>query len=217
MNQETQIKDKPFAMQRSVLHNLVLGLGKRTTLVAAVLVVVGLNIYWSLTLSAFGAQFETVARTRLLDLANVGSILSVEEAAALLDSYGAEARSLYFQFFVLDNLMPPIVFGAIAVLWVALLKNRRAPIAKWFLRSPLLLAPFGVGLFDVLENLTFVSYLAGPQAGSMAMLQAGLVFVRIKAAFLFTSFGLTAVVLVLAIVFAITERRRAANPTVSMA
>jgi hypothetical protein len=209
--------DKPFAMQRSVLHNLVLSIGSRTTIVAAVLLVVGLNVYWTFTLNAFGAHFEAVAGAQLLDLANVGSILPVAEAARLLESYSTEARSLYFQFFVLDNLMPPIVFGAIAVLWVSLLQNRRAKVANWFLRSPLLLVPFGVGLFDVLENLTFVSYLAGPHAGSLGLLQVGLTFVRIKAAFLFASFGATAVILIAAIVLALVERRQAKTATVSIA
>ena len=211
MKQEHNLTDKPFAMQRSVLHNLVRTLGTRTTIVAAVLLVVGLNSYWAFTLNSFGAHFASVAGAQLLDLANLGSILPMDKAALLLDGYTEEARSLYFQFFVIDNLMPPIVFGAISILWVAVLKKRSTRIARWFLRSPLLLIPFGVGLFDVLENLTFVGYLAGPQVGSIALLQMGLIFVRIKAVFLFASFGLTAVVVVATIVMGFTERRHAKN------
>jgi hypothetical protein len=170
--------------------------------------ILALNIYWSGTLNAFGAHFEAVAGAPLLDLQNVGSILSAEDAAALVGSYSLEARSLYWSFFILDNLMPPLVFGVFALLWVYCLRRIDARWAARLLASPFLLLPFGVGLFDLAENLTFVLALAAEPETMVSTLQTGLLFVNAKAICLFATFGLTPLLIAAALV----SRLRGARP-----
>ena len=157
------------------------------------LVIIGLNIYWSLTLNAFGAHFQQVAGTTLLDLENVGGILSPQAAADHISAYSTEARSLYWQFFTLDNLMPPLVFGSFVLLWIYCLHRTRFNLARSIEASPVLFIPFGVGLFDVLENVAFVTAISSPQMTSLLPLQIGTAFVYLKAICLFATFGLTIV------------------------
>jgi hypothetical protein len=169
-----------------------------------ILLVVGLNGYWSLTLEAIGSHFQQIAGAPLLDLQNVNGILSAEAALALVADYSPEARNFYWIFFVLDNLMPPIVFGSFSLLWAYLLQ--RFP-ANWttLATSPLLFVPWGVGLFDIWENLCFVLAMNAEPASALPTMQIGITLVYLKATCLFLTFGLTPVFVIVA---AITQLRQ---------
>ena len=188
------------------MRQLLLSVGKRWPVSGIVALVIGLNVYWSVLLEQFGAHFERVAGAPLLDLENVESILSASEAAALIARYSQEGQTLYWQFFVLDTLFPPIVFASFALLWVAMLKNVTAPLVVRFLNSPLLLIPLGVGFFDWWENLAFVTAVTTPAAATLPLLQIGLAFVWLKAICLFSTFGLTLGVILVRILLAIRPR-----------
>jgi hypothetical protein len=188
-----------------LLQNALYTLSGRLSLGWIVLLIAGLNIYWSLTLGAFGAHFQQAAGVPLLDLQNVSGVLTADAALALITQYSPEARSLYWAFFILDTLMPPLVFGSFGVLWAFLL--RRFPQRLTFLAaSPLILLPVGVGLFDWLENLCFVMAMAATTGDALPLVQLGQLFVTLKAACLFATFGLTPVFAVIALVSWIRSR-----------
>jgi len=176
------------------------------------ILIVGLNIYWGLTLSAFGSHFEQLANAPLLDLENVGSILSPEAAMTLVTSYSSEARSLYWVFFILDNLIPPIVFGSFALLWAYAIRHFPPDWANRLLRSHLLLLPLGVGLFDCLENLCFVLVISGNQELEFQIMQLGLIFVYLKAICLFLVFGVTPLLILTALVSRIRRGSHQMSP-----
>lgn len=166
--------------------------GTRLPLPLILIVIVGLNVYWSFTLSAFGTQFEQVSGYQPLDLQNVQQILSPQAAIAQAATYSAEAKAMYWSFFILDNLMPPLVFGSFILLWASVLARNPNPVTQRILGSPLMFIPLGVGLFDCMENLAFmtaIARLAEPQA--TAIMQLGLTFVQLKAICLFATFGIT--------------------------
>ncbi|MDJ0757498.1 MAG: hypothetical protein QNJ45_28450 [Ardenticatenaceae bacterium] len=173
------------------MRKLIVFLGEKIHPAAVIALVVGLNAYWTGILEAFGAHFVTVSGFPLLDLQNVERILSAGEAQALIANYGPEAQTLYWSFFIMDNLMPPLVFSSFAVLWVVLLRRFPHRIADRLLNSPLLLVPLGVGLFDWLENLCFVTAIT-TESNSLLLLRIGLGFVWLKAICLFATFILTA-------------------------
>jgi len=177
--------------------------------ITIVLIIVALNISWTLTLDMFGRHFQAVAGAPLLDLQNVRSILSVDQAAALISTYSNEAKSLYWSFFIMDNLMPPLVFGAFALLWAKLFHDSALVLFKRLTDSPILLLPLGVGLFDWFENLAFITAMVTlPDAGARTALQIGLIFVQLKALCLFATFGLTMAFLVYAAVGWLGRRLR---------
>ncbi|NOK62762.1 MAG: hypothetical protein GFH27_549305n184 [Chloroflexi bacterium AL-W] len=176
----------------TTIYSLAKGLGLPLSLVT----VVGLNTYWVLTLNAFGVHFAQVAGAPLLDLENVRGILDATAALTLIQSYSPDARNLYWVFFVLDNLMPPIVFGSFALLWISLLSYLPGRWGDVLPTSPLILLPLGVGFFDCLENLCFVAAMsADPQAG-LSIMRVGILFVYLKALFLFLTFGLTPIFII---------------------
>lgn len=170
---------------RHAIHKLAHAI----SLPALLALVIGLNIYWSVMLNSFERQFVAQTGAPLLDLQNVESILTGEEALQLISQYSAEARTLYWQFFVMDGIMPPLVFGVFVLLWVRLLAPLRYRWSGWLLDSYLLLIPLGVGLFDWIENLFFlVAINPAPTSDPLLLLQIGLGFVWLKAACLFTTF-----------------------------
>ncbi|MFZ4816270.1 MAG: hypothetical protein ACOYL5_17175 [Phototrophicaceae bacterium] len=159
-----------------------------------VLMIVVLLFSWSLTLQSFGQHFKDVTGSPVLDLENVQSILTVEQALTLINGYSPAAKSLYWSFFIMDNLMPPLVFGSFALLWAKLFSSSSAALAKRLLNSPILLVPLGVGLFDWFENLAFITVLySAPVASASPIMQLGLILVQLKALCLFATFGLTPV------------------------
>jgi hypothetical protein len=172
-----------------------------------VAVVLALNVFWTVTLQAFDLQFRAVAGLPLLDLQNTTGILTPQEALALVAGYSIEARSFYWVFFILDNIVPLVAFGSFAVLWAALLRRTSLAAYEWVQRTPLLLIPFGVGCFDSVENLAFLVAIHQPTATfALTAMQLGLGFVWLKAICLFATFGLTPALLVVCIVAAIRRR-----------
>ena len=189
------------------MKKIILHLGKMLHPVSIVALVIGLNVYWLAVLEAFGAYFERIAGAPLLDLENVSAILPAAEAQQLIAAYGDEARTLYWQFFVMDSLAPPLVFASFALLWVALLQRSNHAWATRFLHSPLLFLPLGVGFFDWWENLAFVTaIMADAGSGVYQLLQIGLAFVWLKAICLFATFFITAVLLLYRGVTAVANR-----------
>lgn len=173
-------------------------LARRLSLPGIIVLIVLLNVYWVITLEAFGTQFEQVANAPLLDLQNVERILSPQEATDLITSYSPEARTLYWVFFILDNLMPPIVFGSISLLWAYALQRFPAKWVNQLSTSPLLMVPFGVGFFDCLENLCFVLAMSSEPQTALSTMQIGMVFVQVKVVFLFLTFALTPLLIITA-------------------
>jgi hypothetical protein len=184
----------------NAFRQLVIRIGEKVHPIPLLIVIVALNISWTVTLEMFGTHFRLVAGQPLLDLENVRQIYTVEQGLTLINQYSSEARSLYWVFFILDNIMPPLVFGAFALLWGSLLARNPNRISKWLLSSPLLLIPFGVGLFDWIENLGFIMAITlAPAEAAAQPLQVGLFFVQWKAICLFATFIGTAALLVYAV------------------
>lgn len=177
------------------MQQIILRLGKQFNLAGIVALVLGLNLYWSGVLEVFGAYFQQTVGAPLLDLENVQAILPTGEAAALVATYDDTARELYWQFFMMDTVAPPLVFASYALLWVVLLKSVAHPWAARFLNSPLLFIPLGVGFFDWWENLAFVTAITGAGENVLLLLQIGQGFVWLKAICLFATFGLTLAVI----------------------
>ena len=176
-------------------------------LLIATMVVV-LNVGWAVTLQSFDLQFRAVAGLPLLDLQNTGGVLTAHEALALVAGYSVEARSLYWVFFILDNIVPLLSFGSFTLLWAALLRRVSANSYMWVQRTPLLLIPLGVGFFDSFENLAFLFVIHQPSAPlALTVMQVGLGFVWLKAICLFITFGLTPVLFVAFVVASIRRER----------
>ncbi len=189
----------------AVLQNGIHRLAMRLSLGWILILVVGLNVYWTLTLGAIGPQFQHIAGAPLLDLENVRGVLSADEATALLTSYSPAAQTFYWVFFILDNFIPLISFGSFAILWAYLLQ--RFPLRLESLaHSSLVLLPLGVGLFDILENLCFVIAMSGDPTSALTTVQIGLTFVNLKAICLFLTFGLTLLFAVIALVTQLQKR-----------
>lgn len=154
------------------------------------------NVQWVVTLQAFGAHFEQSAGAPLLDLVNVQGVLTPEAALRLIDTYTNDDIALYWVFFVMDNVVPLLSFGAFALLWAMLLRRSRLSWGTRVAHSWLILLPFAVGGFDIIENLFFVSALSsGDEAQRIVLLSWGLGFVYAKAAALFATNLITIVLL----------------------
>lgn len=182
----------------------------------ALALVILINAQWVLTLQAFGALFERQAGALLLDLANVPTVLSPSAALELIGDYSAADIALYWTFYAMDNVVPLLSFGTYALLWASLLHRSGFAWGRRLGQSGLLLIPFGVGGFDIIENSFFISALAsGSPDERLALLGWGLVFVQAKAAALLGTFALTPVVIVVAIVGGVraAQRRRTSEVT----
>ncbi len=194
----------------NALRRLVVRSGARTPLGWLITAIVVLNVAWLVVLGAVGAQFERLAGVPLLDLQNSvlpGEAMTPSRAVAQIASYPPEAISLYWSFFILDNVMPPLVFGAFALLWANLLHGRPGRLGRAVLGTAVVLVPLGVGAFDVIENLAYVTAITGDPATATPALWIGLVAKWVKAAFLQATFLITLVV----VVGAALGRRRAAR------
>lgn len=199
----------------SALRKVITYLGLNTHPLLLVLLIVALNVFWTLTLSAFGAQFERTAGYQPIDLQNVSSILTPEAAFSQIQTYDDTARAFYWSFFILDNAIPLVVFGSFAPLWVYLLSRRPQRWATALLNSPFVLLPLGVGLFDIMENVAFMLAITrAPDPSALGLLEIGLLFVRLKALCLFSTFGITLLLTVVYVGSALWRllRRPAAVP-----
>lgn len=151
-----------------------------------------LNVTWTLTLSAFGHQFKVVSGYPPIDLQNVSSILTAEAALNQIATYSNEVKMFYWSFFILDNIIPLLSFGSFSLIWVVMLRRLPYRFYQNLLNSPFILIPWGVGLFDILENLCFILCISGyVQTSAVETMNLGLFFVRLKAICLFATFGTT--------------------------
>ena len=142
------------------IHQLVVRLGSRLDPRLLIAGLTTLNIVWLIILRAIGGHFEEVAGYPLLDLQNSVSpdaVMTPTRAVAQIATYTSDAKSLYWSFFILDNIMPQLTFGVFALLWVALLRGTPHRLARRLLGSYLLLLPLGVGVFDWIENLGYLA------------------------------------------------------------
>jgi hypothetical protein len=180
------------------LRRLVVRAGAATATGPLITAVLALNVTWLVILAAIGTQFERLAGVPLLDLQNSvlpGEAMTPARALAQIASYPPEAVGLYWSFFILDTVMPLLVFGSFALLWANLLHARTGRLRHLVLGTPLLLAPFGVGLFDWIENLAYVSAIAASDTTTAtAVLWIGLVAKWVKAAFIPVTFLVTGAV-----------------------
>lgn len=198
------------------VHHFVVDLGRRASPGLLVASLFALNLAWVLILGAFDAQFRQVTGYPLPDLQNDLRSETVMTPARFLEqatSYTQEARTLYWAFFILDNIMPQLSFGAFALLWVILLCRLPWDWARALLASPFILIPLGVGLFDWVENVAYVWVISQPAAPNvLAVLYVSLVAKWIKAAcVMLTMFG-TWPLLGAFLVAALNRRRRAPSP-----
>lgn len=179
------------------LQYLIIRLGSVIHPVLTVLIIVGLNLYWTVTLDMYGRQFRQVAGYLPIDLQNVSRIISPAEGLAQIATYTQEAKTLYWSFFILDNIMPPLVFTSFALLWVYFLRANANRLFDRLLDSPFILIPLGVGFFDWFENLCYIVAISVyPDASALQAMQIGLMFVWPKAACLFATFIVTALLIV---------------------
>ncbi len=177
------------------LRALVITWGSRINPWLLVWIIVGLNVSWGVTLQAFGTQFQQVAGYPLLDLQNdllPATMITPAKVQAQIATYTQDAKMLYWSFFTLDNIMPPLVFGPFALLWVYFLRSNPNPFYNRLLNSSFILLPLGVGFFDWLENLAYIAAIHNSGGEhTMLIIYAGLTFKWIKAACLLPTFGVT--------------------------
>jgi phosphoglycerol transferase MdoB-like AlkP superfamily enzyme len=150
-----------------------------------------------LLLQPLDTHFQSVSGYPLLDLQNEmtpEAMITPERVMDQIATYTSEAKTLYWAFFILDTIMPPLTFGSFALLWVLLFKRNPTRITQWLLGSYLLLIPLGVGFFDWWENLSYITAIHNyPNPGTMTAVVIGLVFKWVKAAFIPPTFLLTLV------------------------
>lgn len=184
------------------LRQLVVELGRRADRRMLVITIVSLNLAWLLMLAAFDNAFRRVAGVTLLDLQNSitpAEMITPSRALEQIASYPEDAKTLYWSFFVLDGIMPPLAFGSLALLWVNLLHRRDARLPRWLLGSVAVLVPLGVGLFDWIENLAYLTAINGTSATATVAIWTGLTAKWIKAAFLQATMVTTIVVVAYAV------------------
>lgn len=155
-------------------------------------------------LRAIGSQFEEVAGVPLLDLQNaIGTeaMMTPAKMTAQIATYTQDAKTLYWAFFILDNIMPPLAFSVFALLWVAFFRSHPGGLAQRLVHSYALLIPLGVGVFDWIENLGYLTAIHDyPTPSTTASIYVGLTAKWIKAAFLQLTFLGTWVLLIRRIV-----------------
>lgn len=174
------------------LQELIYKIGSNTNILVILVIIITLNISWLVTLDSFGKQFEQITGYLPIDLQNTSSILTAPEAVAQINNYPIEAKTFYWSFFILDNLMPPLTFGSLALLWAYYIARHKNRLFDKLKAIPFLLIPFGVGLFDWFENLCFISVIANPAGtNALTIMEIGLIFVRLKAIFILITFGIT--------------------------
>jgi len=174
------------------LANKVRIIGSKIHFLTALLVPVLLLACWTFTLDAFGKLFQNISGQKVLDLMNVQKILSAEEAYNVISIYSMDAKILYWVFFVMDNVVPLIAFASLSLIWVNILKRYENKWIEKFYGSIFILIPWGVGFFDTIENLFFVSAISSSvKADAINLLNLGLIFVNFKAFFLILSFNVT--------------------------
>jgi hypothetical protein len=181
----------------NTLKMFLVWLGSRLNIWFIVALVLGINVYWAVTLHMFDINFQSVAGLQLLDLQNSltsDAIITTQRALAQIATYTPQAKSLYWSFFILDNIMPHLAFSSYALLWVYFLRSNPTRLTTRLMASPLLLIPLGVGFFDWLENLAYITAIHSfPNPGATQAMDIGIIFKWVKAAFIPPTFLITLV------------------------
>jgi hypothetical protein len=141
------------------------------------------NIWWAITLQAIDSRFTALTGFRLPDLQNgtFAPALTVQSFQTQIAAYTDSARAVYLGFFVLDNTVPFLAFAPFALLWASLLKRQHTRLSAWLLATPFVLIPAMVGVFDVWENLFYLTAIElAPASGTAQLIQAGFVFGFVK-------------------------------------
>ncbi len=176
------------------LHALVVLLGTRIHPGFLLLALISLNVYWVITLGAFDTQFRQLTGYPLLDLQNSlspDSIITPAKIREQIATYSQEAKTLYWSFFILDNIMPPLTFSSVALMWVYLLRSNPNRLYNRILNSYVVLIPVGVGVFDWFENLGYVAAIHSTSSLTTTLaIYVGLTFKWIKAACVLPTFPL---------------------------
>ena len=122
----------------------------------------------------------------LLDLQNSlapSEIITPERVLEQLASYTQASRFIYWDFFVLDDIMLHLTFGSIVLLWVYFWRSHPNRLYRWLLGGYAALVPLGVGLFGWMENLFYLlAIYTYPEPVTSVSIYAGLTFKWLKAA-----------------------------------
>lgn len=192
------------------VHARIVAWGSRISPLLLVTIAVGVNVYWVLTLTAFDTQFRQLTGYPLLDLQNdlrPATIITPTKVREQIATYSQDAKMLYWSFFVLDNIMPPLTFSSVALLWVYFLHSNPNPLFNRLLHSNFVLIPVGVGVFDWFENLGYITAIhSTSDVATTAAIYFGLSFKWIKAACVFPTFPIL-VALAIYHIFRFTQRR----------
>jgi hypothetical protein len=168
------------------IHARIVAWGTRVSPLLLVGAAIGLNIYWFVTLSAFDTQFRQLSGYPLLDLQNdlqPERMITAAKVRTQIATYSQEAKTLYWSFFILDNIMPPLTFSSVALLWVYFLHSNPNPFFNRLLNSYFVLIPVGVGFFDWFENLGYIAAIhSTSDTTTNVAIYLGLTFKWIKAA-----------------------------------
>ncbi len=195
------------------LRDVVIALGSRLNPGLLGVLVLALNVYWLVILAVINREFQGVTNGHpLLDLQNSlapGEIITPAKVLEQLGDYTEASRLIYWIFFVLDNIMPHLAFGSIALLWVYFWRSNPNRLYDWLLGGYAVLIPLGVGFFDRLENLFYlVAIHAYPSPDTVWAVVVGLTFKWLKAACVYPSTLLLPVFLVYPRLRAIRRRTR---------
>lgn len=179
--------------------------------------------WWALLLvfilnaAAFGIlfsledQFEAITGIPVYDTQND---LTPDRLLQQLPLYTGEARSAYLRFAAFDFIFPLVAAVFIAVLWALLLRLNRWRITQQLLLWNLPLVALLVTLWDWLENVSLLMILNTGTTSGQTLVDAALLFKRLKLLFLMLNGTLTGVLVVL-LVLQVTYRivRHAVTPT----
>jgi hypothetical protein len=169
------------------------------------------NLWWTITLQALNGQFLVEAKFPLPDLQNgsFGPRLTLEGFQTQIAGYNSAAKELYLSFFILDNIVPVVVFAPFALIWIYVLRRNPNRLFNWLLTSPFVLIPLGIGVFDWWENLFYLSAIQNGSAPNTALLiQAGMAFGFVKGIFVQATFFLTLPFLVYHVIVWILKKQR---------
>jgi hypothetical protein len=193
----------------------VVDTGRRLDRRLLVVTILLLNAAWLVTLAAIGEQFQRAAGVPLLDLQNSvlpGEVMTPSRALEQIAAYPPEAIGLYWSFFVLDNLMPPLVFGAFALLWANLLHEPPGSPAAPAAGHPGRAGALRGRRVRLGREPRYVSAIAtADPATATVAIWVGLVAKWVKAAFVQVTSLTTAVVVVVAVLAAVRRRRTPAS------
>jgi hypothetical protein len=158
----------------------------------AVILIIALNF------AAFGILFALEDRFEALTNQPVFDTQNDLTASRLLDQlplYQGEARAAYLQFVAFDFLFPAIAGVFVAVLWTLMLRVNTWAFPRHLLRLGLPLFVFMGTFWDWLENITFLLILGSEGTPSVNLVEAALLFKRLKLAWLFLNGPITLLVI----------------------